>query len=184
MAKAKAKAAEKAPFLSGFFDKLYGSKPGSAYLDNATAMAAKKAGLNVEDPAVLQAIRERLTSTPLKGSVPIAEGAEATMSPLGTTLGAGWDVVKAHPGASIGTGLNAAGNVAGLFDNDKILGQVLGTAGGALAGKLLGPVAGFGGLGIANTAMLGGNLGALFDVLSAKREKERQEAQMYQQMYS
>jgi hypothetical protein len=94
---------------------------------------------------------------------------------------------KAHPYQALGTGANAAGNVAGLFDNDKILGQAVGTGLGLAAPKLLsmvpGPIGAFGkGLGLlgkANFAMGGGNLGALFDSLRAKQEQEQMAAQQY-----
>jgi hypothetical protein len=93
--------------------------------------------------------------------------------------------IKENPRKSFATGLNATGNIAGLFDNDKILGQAAGTALGALAPKLLskipGPVGmfagGLGALGKANSAMIGGNLGALFDNLRAKKEQEQNQYQ-------
>lgn len=95
--------------------------------------------------------------------------------------------VKAHPYQALGTGANAAGNVAGLFDNDKVLGQAVGTGLGLAAPKLLsmvpGPIGAFGkGLGLlgkANLAMGGGNLGAMFDALRAKQEQEQMAAQQY-----
>lgn len=91
--------------------------------------------------------------------------------------------VKAHPGAAIGTGLNAAGNVAGLLDNDKLLGQGAGAALGYFAPQLLGlalgkPIAASP-LIRANLAMGGGNLGALFDNLRAKKEEEQAMMQQY-----
>lgn len=87
---------------------------------------------------------------------------------------------KAHPYQALATGANAAGNVAGVVDNNKLLGQVVGTGLGLAAPKLLsmipGPIGAFGkGLGLlgkANLAMGGGNIGAMFDVLRAKREQE------------
>lgn len=101
---------------------------------------------------------------------------EFTTRPIQDTLGILGQNIKAHPWQFAGTGLNAAGNVAGLVDNDKFLGQALGTVGGALAGKLGFK---FGPLGVANMAMGAGNLGALFDVLRSKKEQEEQ----YQQQY-
>ncbi len=90
---------------------------------------------------------------------------------------------KAHPWITAGTGLNAAGNVAGLMDNDKLLGQAAGTALGAFAPKLLGLALGkniaASPLMIANLAMGGGNIGALFDNLRAKQEQEQAMAQQY-----
>lgn len=92
---------------------------------------------------------------------------------------------KAHPWITAGTGLNAAGNVAGLFDNDKLLGQLGGAALGYFAPSLLGKALSksivASPLLRANLAMGGGNLGALFDNLRAKKEQERAMAQ--QQYY-
>ena len=92
-------------------------------------------------------------------------------------FGRGWDWTKNHKLATAGTGLNALGNVAGLTDNDKLLGQAAGTAIGAFAPKLIQKFTGIpinlGGLGKANLAMLGGNLGALFDTLRSKSEQEK-----------
>lgn len=116
------------------------------------------------------AILAKMQEHPLAWKMPV-DGVEGTVSPLKTMTSGAWENIKAHKGASIGTGLNAAGNIAGVVDNDKLLGQVLGTAGGALLaskGLQLGP------LGIANMAMGGGNLGALFDKLRAKKEQEEQ----------
>jgi hypothetical protein len=96
--------------------------------------------------------------------------------PIQDTLGVLGQNIKAHPWQTAGTALNAAGNVAGLVDNDKFLGQLLGTAGGALLGA---KAFGLGPLGIANVAMGGGNLGALFDALRSKKAQEEQ----YQQQY-
>ena len=97
--------------------------------------------------------------------------AESTKSKLRLgKFGDAMSYVKAHPKLATGTALNAAGNLAGLTDNDKIVGQLVGGIGGAVLPGVLGM--GLGPLGIANTAMLGGNLGALFDKLRAKREQE------------
>lgn len=91
--------------------------------------------------------------------------------------------VKAHPYASAGTGLNAAANVAGLLDNDKLLGQGAGAALGYFAPQLLGLAFGkpisVSPLMRANIAMGGGTLGALFDNLRAKKEEEQAMVQQY-----
>lgn len=99
----------------------------------------------------------------------------AQLMPLGDAFKKLGGFAKAHPWQTAGTGLNAIGNVSGLLDNDKLLGQVGGTALGALAPKILGMagIAAPGPLGVANLAMLGGNLGALFDTLRAKKEQEQ-----------
>lgn len=94
---------------------------------------------------------------------------------------------KAHPVATVGTGLNAVGNVAGLLDNGKLLGQLGGAALGYFAPSLLGKALGksivVSPLLRANLAMGGGNLGALFDNLRAKKEEEQALAQQYEESY-
>lgn len=79
--------------------------------------------------------------------------------------------VKAHPYMSTGLGLGATANIAGLFDNDKVGGQLLGGALGGIAtipfqmtpqGRVL-------------AAMAGGTLGSLYDKLAAKKEQEYQQ---------
>lgn len=183
-------ATEKPKLLQRMFDYMYDTEGGVKAYDDAIGEAIlSKQGMsgfagktpaaqaailknNVDDyDAIYDAMRQK----PLAWKLPV-DGSEATVSPLKTMGGSLWNNIKANPGKAAGTGLLAAGNVAGLVDNDKLLGQVLGTAGGALLGsKLLG----FGPLGIANTAMVSGGLGALFDALRSKKEQEEQ----YQQQY-
>lgn len=189
--------AKKAPLLRRAFDHLAGTEAGSAYLDKVANARARDIGLfqkygkdlsNV-DPAELKAfapdasivddVRQRLTEHPLKGRIDLAEGMDGTMSPLTTSGGLLWENIKANKGKAIGTGLLGAGNIAGLVDNDKILGQAVGSGLGTLAGLAIKPVAGWGPLGVVNSALVGGNLGALFDNLRAKKEQEDQ----YQQQY-
>lgn len=91
--------------------------------------------------------------------------------------------IAAHPYKSAGIGLLGAGNVAGLFDNDQIAGQLVGLGAGGLASKFLLPKMKAGG--IANSALTtlgGGFLGGLFDVLMAKKKEEEaiQQAQYAQ----
>lgn len=86
--------------------------------------------------------------------------------------------VMEHPGAYLGTAANVGGNIAGLLDNDKLLGQGVATAAGVALPLLFGvrnPLA------VANIAAGAGNLGALFDALRAKKEQQRQTAQQYSQ---
>lgn len=89
-----------------------------------------------------------------------------------------WGTIKANPKASIGTGLLGATNVAGVLDNDKLLGQAAGTALGVAAPKLIQMATGIpvdiGTLGRVNLAMGGGAVGSLFDTLRAKKEQEQQ----------
>ena len=114
-----------------------------------------------------------------------AKTSATQLMPLGDAFKKLGGFAKAHPWQTAGTGLNAIGNVSGLFDNDKLLGQVGGTALGALAPKLLNMagIAAPGPLGVANLAMLGGNLGALFDTLRAKKEQEQALQSQYSEAY-
>lgn len=63
-----------------------------------------------------------------------------------------------------GTTANAGMNAYGMFDNNKVLMQLLGLAGGTAIPLMAGMT---NPLGIANIAMGAGNLGALFDRLRA-----------------
>lgn len=87
-----------------------------------------------------------------------------------------YENAKAHPGMAALTGGLGAMNIAGLVDNDNIIGQLGGSVIGGLAGsKLLGLKP----YGTINAALAGGALGGLFDVLRSKKEQEEQ----YQQQY-
>lgn len=141
------------------------------------------AGIPMEDATLLQLLTNYANTLKSKVSPQLTK-AGGSVGEMFKNLGG---FVKAHPYQSIGTGLNAAGNVAGILDNDKILGQGVGTALGMAAPKLLskvpGPIGaiagGLGALGKANLAMAGGNLGALFDSLRAKKEQEQAIMQQY-----
>jgi hypothetical protein len=182
--------AKKPKLLQRMFDYMYDTEGGVKAYDDAIGEAIlSKHGMSgfagktpKAQAAIFQnhaddydAIYDAMRQKPLAWKLPV-DGSEATISPLKTMGGSLWNNIKKHPGEAAGTGLLAAGNIAGLVDNDNLLGQVLGTAGGALLGsKLLD----FGPLGIANTAMVGGGLGALFDALRSKKAQEEQ----YQQQY-
>lgn len=94
-----------------------------------------------------------------------------TGSPLRSAMGVGMNAIKANPGWSLGAAAGTAGSLAGLFDNDKIAGQLIGTAAGAaipaLAGMGLSPLAAY------TVATGAGSLGALFDNLRSKKADER-----------
>lgn len=116
--------------------------------------------------------REMFKRVP-QATAEVPQSAPVDLKGLFKSLGS---YVKAHPYASFGTGVNAAANVAGLVDNDKLLGQGVGTALGYFAPQLLGmllkkPVS-VSPLMRANLAMGGGTLGSLFDNLRAKKEQE------------
>lgn len=81
----------------------------------------------------------------------------------------------AHPFMTAGLGLTGAANLGGLFDNDKIGGQLIGGALGGAAGHWLLPKL----IGSAVPAQYqvlaglgGGTLGALFDKLRQNKEDQ------------
>lgn len=155
---------------------LAGTEIGNEYLKNVAAGYATKIDSTKAKQEVEAAIRQQILDNPFKNATPIIEGVTDTMSPLKITGNMLWNNVKAHPWKTGLTAVNAAGNVGGLVDNDKLLGQIIGTAGGALLaskGLDLGP------LSTANVAMLGGNLGMLFDKLRSKKEQKEQYVQQY-----
>lgn len=92
--------------------------------------------------------------------------------PLGSlVLGA----AKTHPFKTAGLGMLGAGNIGGLTDNDKFGGQIGGLALGGLAASALAsnPYT------AALMSMGGGELGALFDKLRARKEQEQAQTQQY-----
>lgn len=89
----------------------------------------------------------------------------------GTSQGALKAWAGEHPMQIAGYGLGGAMNLAGLTDNDKYGGQILGAGLGAgLSSQGLG-IAPWGAVPM---AMAGGAIGSLFDRLRAKREQEAQ----------
>lgn len=97
---------------------------------------------------------------------------DATSAPnIKDYAGLAFRAAKQHPFKTMGATALGMGNIGGLLDNNKLGGQLGGLALGGLAGANLGvnPY----------TAMMltmgGGELGALFDKLRAKKEQEQQE---------
>ena len=88
--------------------------------------------------------------------------------------------IKSNPLPTAGLGILGAGNIAGLFDNPNVGGQLLGaglgTAGALGIPKLLGKAALPAPLSAA-IGMGGGALGALFDSAVAKQEAQQKEQQ-------
>lgn len=175
--------------MRGMFDSLYGSQASQNFLKSNI-----DAGEVPEE--ILRAQWGAAQANPLKRNVPIGDiggvpmadalseaGLDASVgnvSGLGTTMGALGQNIKAHPMMSAGIGILGAGNIAGLFDDNKIGGQLAGgIAGGVLPG-LLGSTAGPAGR--AMMALGGGQLGALFDKLRAKKELEQQQATQMSQI--
>lgn len=157
--------------LQKLADRLYQSEASKNYMQKQFLGLPKGSNvndfLNAQNNARLDAFNVKPSGTALANGIKTDKFGASNLAQTGRLLGAN---IKAHPWATAGTALNAGLNVAGLFDNDKILGQVLGTAGGIILPRVL--KMNFGPLGAANAAMIGGNLGALFDNLRAKRERE------------
>ena len=116
---------------------------------------------------------------PVGGVITKAEAMRAPKAPLSLKdlFSKGWGWAKKHPKAALGTGTLGAANVAGLTDNNKVLGQGIGTALGAAAPAIISKITGspvnIGTLGRVNLAMGGGAVGSLFDTLRAKSEQEQ-----------
>lgn len=85
--------------------------------------------------------------------------------------------IKAHPYLSAGMGALGAANIAGLVDDNKIGGQLV----GGLAGGVIPAVMGASPMAAIGLGLGGGMLGSLFDKLRAKKEAEQQQMSTYQQ---
>lgn len=134
--------------------------PGAFNEEALTASLTKK-GLKPER------IAEQVAKQKALGD--ISDG--VTLSQLGGLAGG---AIQAHPIKSLALAGSAAGNIGGLFDDNKIGGQLGGAVLGGLAGNALG-------FNPAMSAMAGGNLGTLFDKLRTQKELEKQQAQQYMQ---
>lgn len=91
------------------------------------------------------------------------------------------DWIKSHPAQSAGYGLTGVMNIGGLLDDDKILGQLGGAAGGYGIAKIPAVSAYLNSKGIDPTlvAMTGGALGSLFDKLRTQKEEEYNQYRTY-----
>lgn len=174
------------PLLDMLFNRLYNSKAANTYFDKQQKMyGANIADFmrgGVDDPlnfAKGDPIKVAGTAGGKNGKL---KGMEFVGSNAGTTakvLGAN---MAAHPFKTAAGGFLAANNVAGLFDDPNIIGQIAGLAGGAAASKFLVPKLTKSPFGIANTALLtlaGGSLGSMFDKLMAKKAEEQQFQNQY-----
>lgn len=88
--------------------------------------------------------------------------------------------MKAHPYQSAGLGILGASNLAGLFDNGYVGGQLGGAAlggAGSLAMHALGNVSG---VPLAWAPLIGGALGSLWDKSREARDREQQKLQALQ----
>lgn len=171
-------------FLQSLINQLYNTDA------NRVAMA-KKYGISPEDLASIDvgaadpseafntftADQAAFQANPFTSKVNTSKGVE---SGLKNTFGVLKNNIKAHPLASAGIGALGAANIAGLADDNKVAGQLLGGLGGGVASHFLtqNPMAKLA------ITMGGGTLGALFDKLRAKKEAERAAQEQYTQVYS
>ena len=175
--------AEGTPWLERLGHKLYGSE-GMARRGFDDFLARKAAG-NADDAALAGTLEyfNKASKSPFDATKThvgdivnkLDDGTSKTfaynVSPLGESVGGAWNYAKAHPGQVLGTAATTAGSLAGLFDNDKIGGQLIATAAGAAIPKIfnmgLNPLTAY------NIAMGAGTLGSLFDTLRARKADER-----------
>lgn len=132
----------------------------------AAAPAAEAATAAAGDAAEAMAAKGAETAGGLKGMLAKLKG-----SKLGS-----W--AYKNPAGAVGLGLGGAANLAGLFDNNKVGGQLIGAGAGAglgaLASHLLGRSLNV--PGYIGAALLGGGIGSGIDMLRANKEKQRQYA--------
>lgn len=102
-----------------------------------------------------------------------------------TTAGLAGNWIGNNKLKAAGLGTGALLNVAGLFDNPNVLGQLAGGVIGGVGGNYLGKALGrpLGASGTALAALGGGAIGSLFDRLMAKKQEEERIMQMYQGQY-
>ena len=118
-------------------------------------------------------ISDAFLEHPFKTKVAFGNG--ATGNSLKNTLGMAKSAIKANPWQTAGLGAMGIANVAGLTDNDKVGGQLV----GSLAGGVIPAVMGANPMTAIALGLGGGTLGSLFDKLRAKKETEQQG--MYQE---
>ena len=118
-------------------------------------------------------VKDAFLENPLKTNVDFGNG--VTGNSLKNTLGMAKSAIKANPWKSAGLGAMGVANIAGLADNDKIGGQLV----GGLAGGVIPAVMGVSPMTAIALGLGGGTLGSLYDKLRAKREAEQQD--VYQQ---
>lgn len=162
------------------FDNMYPELAGSE-LDIQEKLSkrmpkAKRASLESElaDIGARRAsLSDALATNPLKTKVELDDG--SVINPLANTANLAGNWMSNHKLKTAGLAGTGLMNLAGLFDNDKIVGQGLGLGAGFAAGKILpgllktNPLTGSG---LALATMAGGSLGSLFDKLMAKKAEE------------
>lgn len=188
------KPAKKPGFGSQLFDQLYSSKMADeVFKARAHEMLGQKEFKNTEAGKkaaeaykkkvadTIKAQRAAYSKAPLSVDASYKDFTQGKGTPvsgnaLKNTGALLYENARANPGMAALTGGLGAMNVAGLVDNDNIIGQLGGSVLGGLAGAKLFGLKPYGTI---NAALAGGALGGLFDVLRSKKEQEEQ----YQQQY-
>lgn len=153
--------------LKDFFAAFLAKNPEAA---QATADAAETAAAPAAEAATAAAgdAAEAATKPGVKQSLGAMFGKLKGSAPVQ------WAMANKGPAALLAGG--GALNVAGLFDNDKVGGQLVGAGAGAglgaLASHLLGKRLGV--PGYIGAALLGGGIGSGIDMLRSKRDQARQ----------
>ena len=123
-----------------------------------------------------------MAANPFKTKLDIGNG--QTVNSLANTANLVGANIGAHPFKAAGLGALGAVNVAGLFDNEQIGGQLIGTGAGIALPALLtklGAISSVSPMGRVAWTLGGGALGSLFDRLRAKKAEEQAMAQQYAQ---
>ena len=160
------------------WDGLYSDENIASYLDRAFYTDEIDPVLPEEQLAEFFA---KAKDAPLSSKAIHVEGLPNN-SGLGATTSLAGNWIKDNKLKSVGLLGVGAANVAGLFDNPNIIGQLAGLGGGFAAGKMLIPKLTknpLTGSGMALATMGGGALGSLFDTLMAKKSKEQQFQNQY-----
>lgn len=161
---------------AGLFDSLYSN-------DNIVSLRkrmAEKDNLGNATPKKLAEFFAAAKESPLSMKKIAIDGLPERTG-LGATASLAGNWMADHKLKTAGLGALGISNIAGLFDNPNIIGQLAGLGGGFAAGKLLIPKltkSPLTGSGMALATMGGGALGSLFDKLMANKD-----AQQYQEQY-
>ena len=171
---------------------IFGGNPGEGKLNdlirrlmyNEDVIAREVKGMTPEKADLTRRILGVASENPLSNKPIMLNGQEVNKSGLGATLGLGLNKINANRLKTAGLGITGAMNLAGLFDNDQMGGQIIGSLGGLGAGAIAGAIGiPIGGYGKALMTTTGGALGSLFDKLIAKKKEEEAMMQQYQGQY-
>lgn len=153
-------------FFAAFFAQNPEAAQAAAEATGATAEAAA--------PAAEVATAAAGDTTEVAAKPGVKQSLGAMFGKLKGSAPVQWTMAHKGPAALLAGG--GALNLAGLFDNDKVGGQLVGAGAGAglgaLASHLLGKQLGV--PGYIGAALLGGGIGSGIDILRSKRDQARQ----------